>query len=222
METPKDALSVDVSSNQSFAKRYFTSAVSRTALASFILALGTAWISASADDWWKSYLQDLSTTFVGIAATVLVINFLLEQQANRLGAPKEQAAMHLARHFITRAPLWLPKVPAPDSMYWHQLEWIRDHLDRLQTLSDSITPGTGDLELLKAVSGFRSQHLKWSESFETLHTLIRMKSPDKDRELAFDSLKERTNDVIGSARALDDILSPRHKDSGVLLDLYDE
>jgi hypothetical protein len=226
MENAKNALSVGVNHDRSFARRYFTSAVSLTALVSFILALVAAWISTGADDWWKPYLQNLSTTFVGIAATVWIINFLLERQANRLSAqlraPSEQAAMHLVRHFIKRVPLWLPAVSAPDSIHRHQLEWIQNHLDRLRTLCDVISPGPSDAELQDAVTGFRLRQLAWSESMETLDDLIRMTAPAGDRASAFDALKERTNHLIESARALDDTLSNRHPQAGAILGLKDE
>ena len=226
MEIPKDALSVRNNPNRSFARRYFTSAVSRTALVSFVLALASAWISVAADQWWKAYLQNLSTTFVGIAATVWIINFLLERQANRLSAelraPSEQAALHLVRNFIKRVPLWLPKVSAPETMHRHQLEWIQNHLDRLRTLCDVIAPGPSDTELQNTVARFRLRQLAWSESLETLDNLIRMTAPDGDRASAYAVLRQRTDELIESARTLDDALSIRHPQRGAILELTDE
>jgi hypothetical protein len=209
-----------------FAKRYFTGPVSLSALVCLVLAFIAALLSTGKNEWWKAYLQDLSTTLVGISATVWIINFQIEHQAAKLSsqlrAPTEQEALRLVRLFIDKGLRQLPIATAPDSKNLYQLEEIQKPLDRLSALCDGIAPGASDTDLHSAVAGFRLEHMKWCESMEALESLIRMVAPTPDRASAFDALKQRTRDLIESAQALRDALSGRHPHLGVILDLNDE
>lgn len=201
----------------SFAKRYFTSWVSITALGLLIVGLIVAWISTDMRDSKSvdAYLQSLSTGLIGIALTVWLVNFLLEFQSHRLSlelrVSAEIAARSCLQRFIRRSPLWLPHVEAPDSVHWRQLERMHSQIDHICTLCDAISPGTNDPELHTILTDFKLRQLEWTDALASLAPMIDMTAPAKERADAFTLLRGRTDHLLNSARALADALSNRHE-----------
>jgi len=215
----------------SFAKRYFTSWVSMTALGLLIVGLIIAWISAKTGDtktgeWWTAYLQSLSTGLIGIAATVWLVNFLLELQSHRLSlelrASTEIAALFSLQHFIRRLPQWLPQVEAPDGMHWPQLEWMHNQIDHIRTHCDAIIPGTNDPELQTSLTDFKLRQLEWSDALVSLAHLIHMTAPARDRAPAYALLRRHTDRLLESARSLTGALSDRHEHQKLILGIARE
>jgi hypothetical protein len=199
--------------NWVFFKRYFRSPVSHSALAFVLVAAVAAWASKTPDGWWRGYLQDLSTTCVGIASTVWAVSFWSEfktfQLLKRINAPLERAMLRSVSRFIERAPLLLPTVQAPGDRQWYQFEWIQEMLEHVRAQCDSITLGTNDTDLEQATGTFRSEQDAWSIALQELQQLIDTKASSELRASAFSSLKDRTDKLLDSAKTLRYLLTIR-------------
>lgn len=213
---------------RSFTKRYFTSWVSLTAFGVLILGLVVAWISTDMRDSKSvdAYLQSLSTSVIGIALTVWLVNFLLELQGHRLSselrASTEISALLSLQRFVRRLPHWLPQVEAPDSMHWPQLDWMHSQIDHIRTLCDGISPGPTDPELQKSLNEFQLRQLDWSDALADLAPLIHMTAPAEDCAQAFTILQVCTNQLLDSARALEGTLLSRHEHEKLVLGIVRE
>ncbi len=214
-----------MSATRSFAKRYFTSWVSLTAIGVLAVGLAVAWISTDMHDSKSvdAYLQSLSTGLIGIALTVWLVNFLLDFQSHRLSselrASTEIVAFSSLQHCIRRLPQLLPQVEAPDGVHLPQIERMQNEIDQVRAHCDSIIPGLTDPELQELLNDFKLRQFDWNEAMATLVPMIHTAAPAYERGPVFTLLRGRTESLLRSAGALADALSNRHGHEKTILGL---
>jgi hypothetical protein len=197
----------------SFGRQYFTSRVS--GLAALLLWAGVfaAWGSSQLQNWWVGYLQSLSTTFIGIAATVWLLNFFVEIENRRIAAELLRANEQALRGSVTRLhrrlPDALPRRSAPEGSDWPQLEWLQRDIDQVCALCDRTHPGATDERLQTQLNAFRLRADDWSNSVDILGRLIRDVAPEQERAAAFNSVKTSTAQLQESAGSLVDLFGER-------------
>jgi hypothetical protein len=194
-----------MSSQRSFAKDFFRSRVSDYALLSLFSGMFTAWLSSRLiSAWWESYLQSVSATLIGVAATVWLINFSLELQTNELSRKLSRATAEVAlkslHELVDHLLLWLP--PAPDENHSDQLRWINDRIEQVHSLSTALTPLGTDPIIKTLLADFALKVSAWSQAFADLNQLIRLTAPHADRAASFSTLQSSAVSLIESARSL--------------------
>lgn len=216
MDDERASRSHSANSTWAFVQRYFSSPVSLSALVFALLAFASVWASATENQWWRSYLQNLSTTFLGIAATVWLVNFWGERQNDRLLAriskPAEEATLLFLCSFVRRAQRLFGADTASNPVDPYELERMSGQLDILRRLCDPITPATSAEDLRVAVADFKSQNAQWSMSFSTLGYLIDISAPQREIDSARATLGRHNADILRSAVTLYKELDRLHPD----------
>lgn len=180
-----------------------------------------AYISARTDEqtgktaaWWTTYLQNLSTGLIGIAATVWLVNFLSEFQRQRssseLRASNEIAAFLALQRFIERLPHWLPPVKVPDNVHLFPLQWLQNQIENIGNRCDAVTPGTDDPDLQTSLDDFRLRRYECTDALTYLLQLIQMPAPAEDRALACEKLQGSMKAILLSAETLKALLGNYH------------
>src|SRR5260370_42295838 len=70
---------------KSFANEFFFGKVSGVAALFLWAGLVVGWVALDlpVTKWWEAYLQSLSTAFVGVAATVWLVNYFIEAELRK-------------------------------------------------------------------------------------------------------------------------------------------
>src|SRR5438270_1380865 len=155
-----------------FTEQYFSSPACGAALALLLLGVVIARISMALSDWWRAYWQTLSASFVGMSIGILLLQFLLDLQHERLHGQlrktREVSISHALQKCLSHLDGWIPRTIKPQLLHVPPLEVARARVDKLRELSLLLALEVHDLSYREQLEKFTSRAEDLCENIDLL------------------------------------------------------